>query len=192
MDASSTIIVNPEVFQHLSNEFRILHKEDPTWEKIHPRDREEYKWWRPPKDIIDIVQGRAHMSRPWWRAKNVIIIVCTSGNHWITLNSNLKDWNIELFDSIIFQSIDAEDPEIRMKRARDLYPITRLLPRVIEASRYFFRENRDGAPITAPFSLVKDPAKQVVQVDEKSCGVFAMMYVDRLIHKAARVHEVDL
>lgn len=78
----------------------------------------------------------------------------------------------------MFQIIDNPDPVMRQTRG------IQILPRLIEASGFFTREQRDGKLILDKFTLVKDMNKQVVKVDERSCGVFAMMHADRLIQKA--------
>lgn len=80
---------------------------------------------------------------------------------------------------------DATDPVIYKKRDRELKALTRLLPRALDAAGYWQEaEPPRRRMIKRHFTLLKNPDDQFIQVDSRSCGVFAMMYVDRMLYAA--------
>lgn len=88
-----------------------------------------------------------------------------------------------MYDSLLWQLIDdPADEEKYMKRDRELYCLTRLLPRALHFAGYWAHVKRP--PIFDELRLVKRPKEEQYRQTEVyagQCGTFVMMYIDRLL-----------
>ncbi|KAH6776274.1 hypothetical protein C2S52_013835 [Perilla frutescens var. hirtella] len=109
------------------------------------------------------------------------IVVCdVSGEHWVVVHIRFSDWVVELYDSLLFQMDDPSDRVEYERRDRELMPLLRLLPRLLIYADFW--EGRPMPPRCAfAMTLDKSILDQYVQTDATSCGVYACMYVERLL-----------
>jgi Ulp1 family protease len=99
-----------------------------------------------------------------------VVLVCNTGDHWVVCRIQLDEWEITLYDSLPF-------PDVRV---RELEPLTHLLPWVLAKTGYF-----DAKGVVARYDQLRvvsiPPSDLLVQPDVHSCGVFACMYIERMI-----------
>ncbi|GER47027.1 sentrin/SUMO-specific protease [Striga asiatica] len=166
VSASRINIQDCALFRLLSNEWKVLHPDDPQCTQSYPNDA-NYERWDVPPVLVNYVRGTAiRWGSPWH----------TNPDHWVVCRVRLLDWEIELYDSFshISSSKAGNDRELM------LTPLRRLLPTLLHRSGYFGAMNLppklDALPIKRMSSEV-----QFVQEDIHNCGVFACMYVERML-----------
>ncbi|KAH6761911.1 hypothetical protein C2S52_019344 [Perilla frutescens var. hirtella] len=139
--------------------WKILHPIDPLCRATYGDD--DYRRWKP--------------------AEGLAIVVCdVSGEHWVVVRIRFSDWVVELYDSLLFQMDDPSDRVEYEMRDRELMPLLRLLPRLLICAGFW--EGRPMPPRCA-FTIILDKfiPDQYVQTDATSCGVYACIYVERLL-----------
>ncbi|KAL3644277.1 hypothetical protein CASFOL_012209 [Castilleja foliolosa] len=98
-----------------------------------------------------------------------VVLVCNVEQHWVVCLLRINAWEITLFDSL-------PSPD----RVRQLEPLSRLIPYVIAKGGYF--DAKSVAPRFDRMPVVSIPTDdELVQGDVHSCGVFACMYIERMI-----------
>ncbi|KAL3614209.1 hypothetical protein CASFOL_042283 [Castilleja foliolosa] len=144
-----------------------------AWNTLHPRDVEcatvEYAQWEVPTMLIKYVEGSLpRWGQPWSTVSNVVL-VCNVEQHWVVCLLRIDAWEIILFDSL-------PSPD----RVRQLEPLSLLIPYVLAKARYF-----DAKSVVPRFDRMPVvPSRtddELVQGDVHSCGVFACMYIERMI-----------
>ncbi|KAL3646753.1 hypothetical protein CASFOL_009297 [Castilleja foliolosa] len=144
-----------------------------AWNKLHPPNveccRVDYAEWDVPTILINYVKGSLpRWGQPWSTNSNVVL-VCNVEQHWVVCLLRIDDWEITLFDSM-------PSP----LRVRQLEPLSRLVPYVIAKAGYF-----DAKSVAPRFDLMPVVSVQkdddLIQGDVHSCGVFACMYIERMI-----------
>ncbi|KAL3625922.1 hypothetical protein CASFOL_030451 [Castilleja foliolosa] len=144
-----------------------------AWNTLHPPDVEcapvDYAQWDVPTILIEYVEGSLpRWGQPWTTVSNVVL-VCNVEQHWVVCLLRIDDWEITLFDSL-------PSPD----RVRQLEPLSRLIPYVIAKGGYF--DAKSVAPRFDLMPAVSIPTDdELVQGDVHSCGVFACMYIERMI-----------
>ncbi|KAL3613181.1 hypothetical protein CASFOL_042967 [Castilleja foliolosa] len=154
---------------HLSTAMHL----EKAWNTLHPPGVEcvsvHYLEWDVPTILIEYVNGALpRWGQPWSTVSNVVL-VCNVEHHWVVCLLRIDAWEIALFDSMT-------SPD----RVRQLEPLSRLIPYVIAKAGYF--DAKSIAPRFDRMPVV--PIKrddQLVQRDVHSCGVFACMYIERII-----------
>ncbi|KAH6831760.1 hypothetical protein C2S53_008379 [Perilla frutescens var. hirtella] len=176
---SNVVICSPYFFVQLQSAWQQLHPRDLRCEEEYGEDR--YLHWDPPDVLLDIIRGKGGVQEvPWTRAAYAIMI-CNVGNaHWVTVRICFATWRVELYDSLLFQMHLPENRELDQRRDRELLPLLRLLPRVMWSAGFWRGRNRPDTHLLA-MTLDKTIQEQFAQFDSISCGVYAMMYVDRLL-----------
>ncbi|KAH6777334.1 hypothetical protein C2S51_008646 [Perilla frutescens var. frutescens] len=135
----------------------------------------------PPDSLIDIIKGLGGVNEgPWAKADHVITICNVGGHHWVTVRICLRTWTVELYDSLLFNMDDPNDIEVAEKDDRELVPLLHLLPCLLWSSGYWGGQSRPESHSYA-LKLDKSVPDQPVQFDGVSCGVYAMIYVNRLL-----------
>ncbi|KAL3639431.1 hypothetical protein CASFOL_017338 [Castilleja foliolosa] len=139
-----------------------------AWNTLHPPDVEcatvDYAQWDVPTILIKYVEG----SLPRW-GQPCVVLVCNVEQHWVVCLLRIDAWEITLLDSL-------PSPD----RVRQLEPLSRLIPYVIAKGGYF--DAKSVAPRFDRMPVV--PCRtddELVQGDVHSCGVFACMYIERMI-----------
>ncbi|KAL3651603.1 hypothetical protein CASFOL_004605 [Castilleja foliolosa] len=144
-----------------------------AWNTLLPRDVEcatvEYAQWEVPTILIKYVEGSLpRWGQPWSTVSNVVL-VCNVEQHWVVCLLRIDAWEIILFDSL-------PSPD----RVRQLEPLSLLIPYVLAKARYF-----DAKSVVPRFDRMPVvPSRtddELVQGDVHSCGVFACMYIERMI-----------
>ncbi|KAL3638084.1 hypothetical protein CASFOL_018097 [Castilleja foliolosa] len=144
-----------------------------AWNTLHPPDVEcapvDYAQWDVPTILIKYVEGSLpRWGQPWTTVSNVVL-VCNVEQHWVVCLLRIDAWEITLFDSL-------PSPD----RVRQLEPLSRLIPYVIAKGGYF--DANSVAPRFDRMPVVSIPTDdELVQGDVHSCGVFACMYIERMI-----------
>ncbi|KAH6804329.1 hypothetical protein C2S51_032576 [Perilla frutescens var. frutescens] len=160
-----------------------------TWKRLYPLDPEcrlaygddDYQRWRPAEGLIHRIQGRDGRYQVPWMGRDYVIVVCDVANeHWVVVRICFSDWVIELYDSFLFQMDDPTNRVQYERRDRELMPLLRLLPRLLICAGFW--EGRQ-MPSRCAFAMTLDKTipDQYVQTNGTSCGVYACMYVDRLL-----------
>ncbi|KAH6815325.1 hypothetical protein C2S51_020145 [Perilla frutescens var. frutescens] len=176
---SDVVICSPYLFLALQAAWKGLHPKDPECRDEYGPDR--YLEWEPLEALRDVVKGQGGIYEiPWARAQYAIMICNVGGSHWVTVRICFETWKVELYDSLLFQMDDPENKELSLKRDRQLIPLLRLLPRLLSVSGFWGGRSR---PVIACYAMTLDKSiqEQFLQFDSTSCGVYAMMYVDRLL-----------
>ncbi|KAL3637713.1 hypothetical protein CASFOL_018161 [Castilleja foliolosa] len=144
-----------------------------AWNTLHPPGVEcvsvHYLEWDVPMILIEYVNGALpRWGQPWSTVSNVVL-VCNVEQHWVVCLLRIDAWEITLFDSL-------PSPD----RVRQLEPLSRLIPYVIAKGGYF--DAKSVAPRFDRMPVVPCPTDdELVQGDVHSCGVFACMYIERMI-----------
>ncbi|KAL3639217.1 hypothetical protein CASFOL_017124 [Castilleja foliolosa] len=144
-----------------------------AWNTLHPPDVEcapvDYAQWDVPTILIEYVEGSLpRWGQPWTTVSNVVL-VCNVEQHWVVCLLRIDAWEITLFDSL-------PSPD----RVRQLEPLSRLIPYVIAKGGYF--DAKSVAPRLDLMLVVSIPTDdELVQGDVHNCGVFACMYIERMI-----------
>ncbi|KAL3646769.1 hypothetical protein CASFOL_009313 [Castilleja foliolosa] len=153
-----------------------------AWNTLHPPDVEcapvDYAEWDAPTILVEYVEDSLpRWGQPWTTVSNSsntyccerVVLVCNVEQHWVVCLLRIDAWEITLFDSL-------PSPD----RVRQLEPLSRLIPYVIAKGGYF--DAKSVAPrfdLMPVVSIPKDD--ELVQGDVHSCGVFACMYIERMI-----------
>ena len=95
---------------------------------------------------------------------------------WMTLTIGLKDWIIFIFDSISYRATDQG-----WRKERTMMLLRAILPYLLQQAGYF--EWAGLQPQMDIFKAVLVPSEESVkQIDDNSCGVFCLSFLDSLIH----------
>ncbi|KAH6766317.1 hypothetical protein C2S52_017300 [Perilla frutescens var. hirtella] len=142
---------------------------------------DDYRRWRPAEGLVHRIQGSDGRYQVAWKGRDYAIVVCdVSGEHWVVVRIRFSDWVVELYDSLLFQMDDPSDRVEYERRDRELMPLLRLLPRLLICAGFW--KGRPMLPQCAfAMTLDKSIPDQYVQTDATSCGVYACMYVERLL-----------
>lgn len=107
------------------------------------------------------------------------ITVCHLGtDHWVVVRICVQEWKVEVYDSLIHRM---ETESAAQHRVIQLLPITRLFPRLLSQVGYW-TQHVSFQKRTDEMELVFMPIEeQYIQVDGVSCGVYACLYIDRLL-----------
>ncbi|KAH6812366.1 hypothetical protein C2S51_026128 [Perilla frutescens var. frutescens] len=126
------------------------------------------------------IESRAVMGGIRWHGRGAIVVCDVSDEHWVVVHIHFFDWVVELYDSLLFQMNDPSDHVEYKRRDRELMPLLRLLPRLLICAGFW--EGRPMPPRCAfAMTLDKSIPDQYVQTNATSCGVYACMYVERLL-----------
>ncbi|KAL3630070.1 hypothetical protein CASFOL_023054 [Castilleja foliolosa] len=162
-----------------------------AWNTLHPPDVEcapvDYAQWDVPTILIEYVEGfLPRWGQPWttvsnyvegflprwgqpWTTVSNVVLVCNVEQHWVVCLLRIDAWEITLFDSL-------PSPD----RVRQLEPLSRFIPYVIAKGGYL--NAKSVAPRFDLMPVVSIPTDdELVQGDVHSCGVFACMYIERMI-----------
>ncbi|KAH6775968.1 hypothetical protein C2S52_013529 [Perilla frutescens var. hirtella] len=176
---TDVVVCSTHLFTSLQRAWASLHPDDIEYRYPYGDDR--YLWWNPPDGMMDIIKGLGGVCEgPWAKADYVITICNVGGHHWVTVHICLRTWTIELYDSLLFNMDDPNDIEVAEKRDRELVPLLCLLTRLLWSSGYWGGWSRPNSHFYA-LKLDKSIPDQFMQFDGVSYGVYAMMYVDRLL-----------
>ncbi|KAL3617990.1 hypothetical protein CASFOL_038311 [Castilleja foliolosa] len=158
-----------------------------AWSTLHPPAQKcaivDYAQWDVPPILIKYVEGSLpRWGQPWSTVSNVVL-VCNVEQHWVVCLLRIDAWEITLFDSL-------PSPD----RVRQLEPLSRLIPYVLAKACYFDAKSvvprLDRMPVVP--SRTDD---ELVQGDVHSCGVFACMYIERMIARdfaqSSSISDVD-
>ncbi|KAL3638368.1 hypothetical protein CASFOL_017739 [Castilleja foliolosa] len=158
-----------------------------AWSTLHPPGQKcaivDYAQWDVPPILIKYVEGSLpRWGQPWSTVSNVVL-VCNVEQHWVVCLMRIDAWEITLFDSL-------PSPD----RVRQLEPLSRLIPYVLAKACYFDAKSvvprLDRMPVVP--SRTDD---ELVQGDVHSCGVFACMYIERMIARdfaqSSSISDVD-
>ncbi|KAH6790703.1 hypothetical protein C2S51_005709 [Perilla frutescens var. frutescens] len=109
------------------------------------------------------------------------IVVCNIlKQHWVVVRVHLIDWVVESYDSFLFHMDDLSNPALYLRRDKELMPLLRLLPRLLQCAGFW--ADRHMSPRCAfAMTLDKSIADQYMQTDSANCGVYTCIYVDRLL-----------
>ncbi|KAH6778008.1 hypothetical protein C2S51_009320 [Perilla frutescens var. frutescens] len=147
-----TAVANTGLYEALVRAWKILHPIDPLCRATYGDD--DYRRWRPAEGLVHRIQGSDGRYQVAWKGRDYAIVVCdVSGEHWVVVCIRFSDWVVELYDSLLFQMDDLSDRDGRSMPPRCAFTMT----------------------------LDKSIPDQYVQTDATSCGVYACMYVERLL-----------
>ncbi|KAH6774873.1 hypothetical protein C2S52_000148 [Perilla frutescens var. hirtella] len=166
-----TAVANTSLYEAIVGAWKILHPIDPQCRATYGDNN--YRRWRPAEGLVYRIQGSD--------GRYQAIVVCdVSGEHWVVVRIRFFDWVVELYDSLLFQMDDPSDRVEYERRDRELMPLLRLLPRLLICAGFW--EGR-SMPSRCAFAMTLDKSipDQYVQRDTTSCGVYACMYVERLL-----------
>ncbi|GER36541.1 Ulp1 peptidase-like [Striga asiatica] len=175
VSASRINIQDCTLFRLLSHQWKVLHPEDPQCKQSYPDDA-NYERWNVPPVLVKYVRGTAIRWGSPWHTNPDVILVCNVDEHWVVCRVRLLDWEIDLYDSFshLSSSKACNDRELM------LTPLRRLLPTLLHRSGYFKIMNI--LPKLDALSIKRMPSEvQFVQEDIHNCGVFACMYVERML-----------
>ncbi|KAH6815768.1 hypothetical protein C2S51_020588 [Perilla frutescens var. frutescens] len=135
----------------------------------------------PAEGLIHQIQGSDGRYQVPWKGRDYAIVVYDVTNeHWVVVCIRFSDWVVELYDSLLYQMDDPSDRVHYERRDRELMPILRLLPRLLICTGFW--EGRQMPPRCAfAMTLDKSILDQYMQTDGTSYGVYACMYVERLL-----------
>ncbi|KAL3639245.1 Sentrin-specific protease 5 [Castilleja foliolosa] len=142
------------------------------------------KYFVGPEYFVEIEKARTHLSTTLvLRAlvcrgflttvgptlDHCVVLVCNVEQHWVVCLLRIDAWEITLFDSL-------PSPDC----VRQLEHLSRLIPYVIAKGGYF--DAKSVAPRFDLMPVVSIPMDdELVQGDVHNCGVFACMYIERMI-----------
>ncbi|KAH6815760.1 hypothetical protein C2S51_020580 [Perilla frutescens var. frutescens] len=174
-----TAVANTGLYEALVGAWKILHPIDPLCRATYGDD--DYRRWRPTEGLVHRIQGSDGQYQVAWKGRDYAIMVCdVSGEHWVVVRIRFSDWVVELYDSLLFQMDDPSDRVEYERRDRELMPLLCLLPHLLICADFW--EGRPMPPRCAfAMTLDKSIPDQYVQTDATSCGVYACMYVERLL-----------
>ncbi|KAH6812040.1 hypothetical protein C2S51_025802 [Perilla frutescens var. frutescens] len=174
-----TAVANTGLYEALVGAWKILHPIDPLCRATYGDD--DYRRWRPAEGLVHRIQGSDGRYQVAWKGCDYAIVVCdVSGEHWVVVRIRFSDWVVELYDSLLFQMDDLSNHVEYERRDKELMPLLRLLPRLLICAGFW--EGRPMPPRCAfVMTLDKSIPDQYVQTDATSCGVYACMYVERLL-----------
>ncbi|KAH6800487.1 hypothetical protein C2S52_000951 [Perilla frutescens var. hirtella] len=109
-----------------------------------------------------------------------VITACLIDEHWVTVRINLHLWSIDLYDSLIYKTRDSSDDEIYHRHEHQLWSLMYMIPPLLKAASYWQHQNGPEKLKKLQFRCAPKTI-QYKQTDSVSCGVFAMMSVQRLI-----------
>ncbi|KAL3625846.1 hypothetical protein CASFOL_030375 [Castilleja foliolosa] len=147
-----------------------------AWNTLHPPDVEcatvDYAQWDVPTILIKYVEGSLpRWGQPWTTVSNSFLFATSSniGSYVVVCLLRIDAWEITLFDSL-------PSPD----RVRQLEPLSRLIPYVITKGGYFDAKSVEPRFDRMPVVPCRTD-DELVQGDVHSCGVFACMYIKRMI-----------
>ncbi|XP_057774826.1 uncharacterized protein LOC130993806 [Salvia miltiorrhiza] len=188
VDARTTIVLDTELFKYFDDEFTQLKS---AWREIFPAKAEGrfiysdgvFATWQPHAKKMYMVHGQGVSSThgDWMNATTLILPIHVCG-HYITCRVDLLSGVCDIFDSQLFKTM----PQPRFDVIAALYPLQCLLGKMLEVSQWFARTTIVDNPLeNLQWRRLKiqyaDENEQFQQPDQCSSGVFACMYVERLI-----------
>ncbi|GER43957.1 Ulp1 peptidase-like, partial [Striga asiatica] len=175
VSASRINIQDCALFRLLSDQWKLLHPDDPQCRQIYPDDA-NYERWNVPPVLVKYVRGSAIRWGSPWHTNPDVILVCNVDEHWVVCRVRLLDWEIELYDSLSHLSSSKASNDRKLM----LTPLRRLLPTLLHRSGYF--ETMNIPPKLDALSIKRMPSEvRFVQEDIHNCGVFVCMYVERML-----------